>query len=72
METNAYLRDSDVAELLKINVKKVQLWRREGIGPRYYRIGQRMIRYRKEKEIMVCSDTYMFLYLVNLTGDDGW
>jgi hypothetical protein len=46
--TNDSLREADVARLIDMHVKTVQLWRSKGVGPRYYRIGQRMIRYRKE------------------------
>lgn len=40
------LRTCDAAGLLGIREKTLQLWRREGKGPTYIRVGPRLVRYR--------------------------
>jgi len=41
------LPDTDAARYLGVAVQSVRNWRWKGIGPKYHRVGQRMVRYRR-------------------------
>jgi hypothetical protein len=43
-----YLREIDVARMLKVKTKTLQLWRARGIGPHFFRVGRRLVRYSRD------------------------
>lgn len=47
MGPNDLLTDVEVADLLKINRKTLTNWRCLGKGPKFVRVGERMVRYRR-------------------------
>ncbi len=40
-----YLKETQVAEMLQVSISTLQKWRMANTGPRFYRFGQRIIRY---------------------------
>ena len=42
----ALLTPAEVAQLLRINVETLGVWRKQGSGPRFLRLGERKVRYR--------------------------
>lgn len=45
--TAEFLADTDVAERMPVSVHTLRKWRREGRGPKFFRIGA-LVRYRAE------------------------
>lgn len=40
------LTSQQVADLLAVELRTVEDWRARGVGPRFVRVGRRMVRYR--------------------------
>lgn len=45
MESKILIRERDAAHLLDMSVAALRKWRREGRGPRYFKVGK-LVRYR--------------------------
>lgn len=43
-----YLKEAQAAEVLQVSLSTLQKWRMMNKGPRYYRLGGRMIRYLED------------------------
>ncbi len=43
-----YLTEKQVAEMFQISVTTLQKWRHNSTGPRFFRFGQRIVRYLEE------------------------
>lgn len=43
-----FLCSRDVAGILKISVSTLAKWRQRGAGPAFTRVGERIVRYRRE------------------------
>ena len=48
MENKIVLDENEVSELTGIAVSTLQKWRMRGEGPRYAKLGARLVRYRRE------------------------
>jgi predicted DNA-binding transcriptional regulator AlpA len=46
--TDEFLDTSDAAEVLGISPRTMEDWRWRGGGPPFYKLGQRMVRYRRQ------------------------
>lgn len=46
-ETDPLLTERQAAEYINASPRSMQTWRRQGHGPRFCRLGSRMIRYRR-------------------------
>jgi len=46
-EEDEPLREAKAARHVGVNYETLRQWRRKGIGPRYFKAGQKLIRYRK-------------------------
>lgn len=42
------LDEKQLSNTLGISIKTAQSWRQKGIGPAWYRLGKRLVRYRAE------------------------
>lgn len=47
VSTDRLLREKEVAQILGTGLSTVQQWRLRGKGPKFCRLGSRMIRYRE-------------------------
>lgn len=45
MDTKILIREREAAHLLDMSVAALRKWRREGRGPRYFKVGK-LVRYR--------------------------
>ena len=48
LDEDSWLSESDVAEMINVAAVTLKGWRRSGRGPKFYRLGPRLIRYRAE------------------------
>lgn len=46
-DTRLYLSPKEVHDLTGISIQLLEVWRREGNGPKFFRIG-RLIKYRRD------------------------
>ncbi len=60
VENEKDLTEKEVAEILRVSVRTLQIWRASGKAPKHYRQGFKGVRYRYEdlmawKENLICS-----------------
>lgn len=42
-----YMKEQDVAELMQVSLSTLQKWRMNGTGPKFFKFGSRIVRYRE-------------------------